>query len=148
MHQLVTCSAPPELRRRSVLATSLALAVLPAAPVRANFYETWPYVVPADVLPFVRHSAPPGDVGAVLAALDEFTTHYPAYQLGAVKGRLLSQAVRDVKPQRALELGSFLGYSALCTARELPPGGRLLCIEASPAHADVARTLVEYAGLA
>ena len=146
---VATTAAPPralELRRRSLLATSLALAVLPP-PARANFYERYPYVVPADVLPFVRDTTPPGDVGAVLAALDEFATHYPAYQLGAVKGRLLSRAVRDAQPRTCLELGSFLGYSALVTARDLQAGGRLLCIEASPAHAEVVRALVDYAGV-
>jgi predicted O-methyltransferase YrrM len=45
-----------------------------------------------------------------------------------------------------LELGSFLGYSAIRTARELLPGGLLVCIEANPEHAAVVRTLLDYAG--
>jgi catechol O-methyltransferase len=79
--------------------------------------------------------------------MDEFGTHYPMYKLGAAKGALLSGLVRDAAPARALELGTFLGYSALLTARALPPGGTLLCIEASAAHAAVARAVLELAGV-
>jgi catechol O-methyltransferase len=79
--------------------------------------------------------------------MEEFGTHYPMYALGGTKGALLEALVRDVAPSRALELGSFLGYSAIRTARALPPSGRLLCLEASPGNAATARALLDYSGL-
>jgi hypothetical protein len=63
---------------------SLALSLAALQPARAeeNFYEAWPYVVPSDVLPFVRDKAQEGDAEATLAALEEFAVHYPSYTLG------------------------------------------------------------------
>lgn len=51
------------------------------------------------------------------------------------------------QPAWALEVGTFLGYSAIRTARHLQPGGQLLCIEANPDNTAVAREVVQYAGL-
>jgi predicted O-methyltransferase YrrM len=69
------------------------------------------------------------------------------YTLGAEKGALLESLVAAAKPRTALEIGTFFGYSAVRTARALPPGGRLLCVEASAANADVARAVLALAGL-
>ncbi len=52
------------------------------------------------------------------------------------------------RPARALELGSFLGYSALRIARWLPPdAGLLVCLEADPACARVVRAVADFSGL-
>jgi len=138
------------LDRRGALASlALALALQPARQARAeeNFFETWPYVEPADVLPFVRSKAVAGNADSVLDALDEFCLHYPMYALGREKGVILGNLAANVKPRAALEVGTLFGYSAIRTARELAPGGRLVCIEANPAHAAVARTLLDLAGV-
>jgi hypothetical protein len=37
-----------------------------------DFYARWPYMQPADILPFIRQQAAPGDAAAVLAAMDEW----------------------------------------------------------------------------
>lgn len=119
----------------------------------ASFYSEWPYAKPSDVLPFVRATAPQGDVQAVLDALDSFAEHYPMYRVGPEKGALLEAELEEWSSQnksgisRALELGTFLGYSALRTQRHLAPGGMLVCVEANPANAAVARALFEYAGV-
>lgn len=47
--------------------------------------------------------------------------------------------------QLALEVGTFFGYSALWTAQSLPPGGRLVCVEASLQNAEVARQVLKLA---
>jgi predicted O-methyltransferase YrrM len=46
-----------------------------------------------------------------------------------------------------LEVGTLGGYSAICMARALPPGSRLLTIEIESKHADFARRYIERAGL-
>jgi predicted O-methyltransferase YrrM len=68
------------------------------------------------------------------------------YKIGPEKGQLFEAELQKDRPLRALELGTFLGYSAVRTARNLQPGGRLLCVEANPQNAAVARQVVEYAG--
>lgn len=49
---------------------------------------------------------------------------------GHVQGRVLSMLTGMIAPQKALELGTFTGYSALCIAEGLPEGGRLITVEA------------------
>ncbi|KIZ04830.1 Catechol O-methyltransferase [Monoraphidium neglectum] len=102
---------------------------------------------PSDILPWVRAKAAPGDAAAVLSALDEWATHYPMYAIGAEKGAMLDQVLSDLRPQVALEIGTFLGYSAVRTARQLDQGGLLVCIEANPQNAAVARQIIDYAGV-
>ena len=48
---------------------------------------------------------------------------------GHIQGRLLKMLTRMIAPGRALELGTFTGYSALCIAEGLPPGGKLTTVE-------------------
>lgn len=48
---------------------------------------------------------------------------------GHIQGRLLKMLTRMIAPERALEMGTFTGYSALCIAEGLPEGGRLVTIE-------------------
>ncbi len=48
---------------------------------------------------------------------------------GALQGRLLKMLVSMVNPRRALELGTFSGFSALCIAEALAPGATLDTIE-------------------
>lgn len=69
------------------------------------------------------------------------------YKIGPEKGALFEGVLRQRQPAWALEVGTFLGYSAIRTARHLQPGGQLLCIEANPDNAAVAREVVRYAGL-
>ena len=49
---------------------------------------------------------------------------------GHVQGRLLTMLTKMIAPAKALELGTFTGYSALCIAEGLPDGGSLLTVEA------------------
>ncbi|WP_067850219.1 O-methyltransferase [Alicyclobacillus mali (ex Roth et al. 2021)] len=60
-------------------------------------------------------------------------------------GRLLTQlAMGSVS---AIEIGTYAGYSAICIARGLSPGGRLLTLESRREHAALAAQHIEAAGL-
>jgi caffeoyl-CoA O-methyltransferase len=50
--------------------------------------------------------------------------------------------------REAIELGTFTGYSAICIARGLEPGGRLICCEISEEYAEIAARNFEDAGVA
>ncbi len=67
--------------------------------------------------------------------------------IGPEKGLILDKVIRDSKPKRVLEIGTFVGYSAIRIARLLPPGGELICIEKNAHHAETARMNLERAGL-
>lgn len=52
------------------------------------------------------------------------------HRCGPEKGAILESLVARQRPQLALELGTFMGYGAARISRQLPPGGRLITIEA------------------
>lgn len=62
-------------------------------------------------------------------------------------GKLLHLLARLGRARRILEIGTLGGYSTIWLARALPPDGRLITLEADPAHAEVARANLEAAGL-
>ena len=71
----------------------------------------------------------------------------PAIAVTAAQGKLLNLLARATGARRILEIGTLGGYSAIWLARALPPGGRLVSLEDSPKHADVARASLAHAGL-
>jgi predicted O-methyltransferase YrrM len=83
----------------------------------------------------------------MLALMDRATTLWTIPVVGRVKGRLLRRLVERHRPQRAIELGSLLGYSAILLAGALPPKGRLVCVEAHPFLAWLTEANAEAAGL-
>jgi caffeoyl-CoA O-methyltransferase len=71
-------------------------------------------------------------------------THPHAHMLsGHVQGSFLSLLSRLLKPKRILEIGTFTGYSALCLAKGLQPGGFVHTIELREEDATVARAYFE-----
>jgi caffeoyl-CoA O-methyltransferase len=58
---------------------------------------------------------------------------------GNTVGRLLTMLTAAVRPRLAVDVGTFTGYSALCIAEGLPPGGRVVTCEVDPAVAAIAR---------
>lgn len=71
----------------------------------------------------------------------------PSIQVSPPQGKLLNLLARAVGARAILELGTLGGYSSLWLARALPPGGRLVTLEADPAHADVAGANLAGAGV-
>jgi predicted O-methyltransferase YrrM len=84
----------------------------------------------------------------MLALMDRATTLWTIPVVGRAKGRLLRRLVERHRPQRAIELGSLLGYSAILVASALPPKGRLVCVEAHPLLAYLTQANAAEAGLA
>jgi predicted O-methyltransferase YrrM len=72
----------------------------------------------------------------------------PVQQVSAMQGRLLFVLATTIRARRILELGTLGGYSTIHLARALPPDGRLVSLEYSPRHAEVAAGNIERAGLA
>ncbi len=71
----------------------------------------------------------------------------PAIAVSPAHGKLLHLLARLSGARRILEIGTLGGYSAIWLARALPPGGRLVTLEADPKHARVARANLDRAGL-
>ena len=62
---------------------------------------------------------------------------------GFVQGRILSMFSRMIKPRVILEIGTYLGYSALCFAEGLADGGKVITLDVNEETNLVARSFVE-----
>jgi predicted O-methyltransferase YrrM len=71
----------------------------------------------------------------------------PSIAVSPPQGKFLWVLARVVGARRILEIGTLGGYSTIWLARGLAPGGRLVTLEYSPKHADVARANLVRAGL-
>lgn len=96
----------------------------------------------------VENSTPPDAILQRLAATTtEQTGPFARMQIAPEQGALLTWLTRVVAPERALEVGTFTGYSAICIARGLGDGGRLLCLDVSEEWTSIARAAWAEAGL-
>ena len=78
---------------------------------------------------------------SLLKEISRFAQSHPQANMlsGHVQGRFLSLISCLIQPNRILEIGTFLGYSALCLAEGLTPLGRLHTIELRQEDADTAQ---------
>lgn len=72
----------------------------------------------------------------------------PAIQVSSAQGKLLHLLARVMGARNILEIGTLGGYSTIWLARALPEGGRVVTLEISPKHAEVARYNWARAGVA
>ena len=100
------------------------------------------------ILQRVLTTAEPGNVDDAIRIIDEFA-HNDAIliNIGDEKGLILDAAIKRANAQRLLELGAYIGYSALRTARVMPAGAHLYSVELSPANAAISRKVLEHAGV-
>ncbi len=67
---------------------------------------------------------------------------------GFVQGRLLSMFSHMIRPRVVLEIGTYLGYSALCFAEGLADGGKVITLDIQEYTNLVARSFVEKSAFA
>lgn len=96
-----------------------------------------------------QHSTPPDTHQLELQRItQEMTGSAAGMQIGDDQAVLMEMLVRAMGATRAVEIGTFTGYSALAVARGLGPGGRLLCCDVSEEWTSIAREAWEKAGVA
>jgi len=86
------------------------------------------------------------DESAVLRELREHCyAHYEDKSMlsGFVQGRILSMFSNMIRPKVVLEIGTYLGYSALCFAEGLADGGKVITLDVQEDTNKVARSFVE-----
>jgi len=85
------------------------------------------------------------DESKVLRELrEECYAHYEdkSMLLGFVQGRILSMFSKMIRPKVVLEIGTYLGYSALCFAEGLAEGGKVITLDIQEDTNKVAREFV------
>src|SRR5437868_12943057 len=63
----------------------------------------------------------------------------PDIHVSASEGKLIYLLAKIVRARRVLEIGTLGGYSTTWLARAVGPGGKVVSLELSSMHADVAR---------
>ncbi|MGH2924825.1 MAG: O-methyltransferase [Solirubrobacterales bacterium] len=107
-------------------------------------------VLSADLYAYaVEHGARQDDLLRRLAAETEAELADVAImQIGADQGAFITMLMRLIGARRALELGTFTGYSAICIARGLPDDGELVACDLSDEWTSIARRYWAEAGVA
>ena len=111
------------------------------------------FLLTPELADYVRASSEaPDDVAAELlaetAAMAERGEAAATFQIAPEQGAFMQLLTRALGARRAIEIGTFTGYSALCIARGLPDDGSLLCLDRNEEWTTVARRYWERAGLA
>jgi caffeoyl-CoA O-methyltransferase len=94
------------------------------------------------------HSLPPDEILADLAAETAALGRVASMQISPEQGAFFTLLARLIGARRAIEVGTFTGYSSLCIARGLTSDGRLLCCDVSAEWTAVARRYWARADLA
>jgi len=106
--------------------------------------------LPAELEDYVvAHSAAADDVLTSLAA--ETASSFPdeiSMQIGPEQGAFMTILTRLIGARRAVEIGTFTGYSSICIARGLAADGKLICCDISEEWTSVARRYWQRAGVA
>ena len=95
-----------------------------------------------------ENSTPQGEVLEWLERESWLRTSHGRMVAGPEVGALLNLLVRELRPSRVLELGTFTGYSTIWMAAALPEGGRLDTLEINDELEDLIRKAFRRAGVA
>ena len=72
---------------------------------------------------------------------------YSVMQISPEQGQFMSLLIKLMGAKRAIEIGTFTGYSSLCIADAMPEDGKLVCCDISPQWTDIAEKYWLLAGL-
>jgi caffeoyl-CoA O-methyltransferase len=110
------------------------------------------FLLTPELADYVRASSEaPDEVAADLlaetAAMAERGEAPATFQIAPEQGAFMQLLTRALGARRAIEIGTFTGFSALCIARGLPDDGSLLCLDRNEEWTTVAKRYWERAGL-
>ncbi len=72
---------------------------------------------------------------------------YSVMQISPEQGQFMSLLIKLMGATRAIEIGTFTGYSSICIASAMPENGKLVCCDISPQWTDIAEKYWVLAGL-
>jgi len=89
------------------------------------------------------------DESGLLSQLREETqgVEWSIMQISPEQGQFMTLLVRLLNAKRAIEIGTYTGYSSICIANALPDDGELICCDDSEEWTHVARKYWKLAGL-
>jgi caffeoyl-CoA O-methyltransferase len=106
------------------------------------------FLGPAIAEYIVDHGTPPDEIQRWL--IDTTNTELEGLsmmQISPEQGAVMQLLTRAIGTRRAVEVGTFTGYSSLAIARGLVDGGRLLCCDVSEEYTAIAKEAWKRAGV-
>lgn len=95
----------------------------------------------------LEHGTAPDPIQRGLMEATEALGGISIMQIAPEQGALMTMLARLIGARRAIEVGTFTGYSALCIARGLPEDGELICCDISEEWTNVGIPFWEEAGV-
>jgi caffeoyl-CoA O-methyltransferase len=89
----------------------------------------------------------PDPADTVMREIEEMGKKSFISSIGPVKGKILAEVVRKLKPRKILEVGSLYGYSAILITKNSPANAEITTVEKNPEHARKTEQNVERAQL-
>jgi caffeoyl-CoA O-methyltransferase len=96
----------------------------------------------------VAHGTPPDEAQSALITETAALGPVSGMQISPEQGAFMTLLTRVLGVRLAVEVGTFTGYSALCIARGLADGGRLICCDVSDEWTAIGRPHWSAAGVA
>ncbi len=96
----------------------------------------------------VAHGTPPDAIQQELIEETRKLGGISLMQIAPEQGAFMTLLARVTGARRAIEVGTFTGYSTLCLARGLPADGRVIACDVSQEWTAIARRYWEKAGVA
>lgn len=90
----------------------------------------------------LSHSQPESELLARLDREANVRLLHPRMVSGHIQGRLLSTISYMMRPSRILEIGTYVGYSAMCLAEGLAEDGKVITIDIDDEIEDMAREYI------
>ena len=106
-----------------------------------------------EVLSFILKNAEYGNPQSVLDTIDDFAMNGALdkkrflMNVGPEKGLILKELINKHEPKRVLELGAFIGYSAVLIAMTIKTDGSLVSIDPDPNSIITASKVIAHAQL-
>ncbi len=99
------------------------------------------------LFPMQVSKKPTDPADAVMREIEEMGKKSFIPSIGPVKGKILAEVVRKLKPRKILEVGSLYGYSAILITKNSPANAEITTVEKNPEHARITEQNVERAEL-
>jgi caffeoyl-CoA O-methyltransferase len=95
----------------------------------------------------VAHGEPDEIAGDLLAETRATLPEQQGMSIAPEQAAFLTLLTRALAVRRAVEIGTFTGFSSLAIARGLTDGGRLICLDISDRYTSIARRYWARAGI-
>ena len=102
-----------------------------------------------ETLDYVLKNTFSGNPESVTQCIDDYVKQSGKFlmNVGPEKGNILKKEILRSKPSRVLELGSFIGYSAILIASNIANGSKLISIDIDSKSIEISKKMVTYARL-